>query len=186
MALGLNSLGFPRNFTSLGLEQLQHIDELGDPYQQQIEANAKFVMQRLAATGYGNNWTLAYQSRVGPVEWLRPYTDDTIRQLCQEGVRLDPRGLACFAHKPCYDSIGRDLNVDGEQTFVVDVALKERTVSVTKLLRVVDFGVDGCTLTTDHLLRVDLTLEESSETQESTMLLAMRSLPASGAKPLFT
>ena len=43
-------------------------------------------MQRLAATGYGNNWTLAYQSRVGPVEWLRPYTDDTIRQLCQEGV----------------------------------------------------------------------------------------------------
>jgi hypothetical protein len=68
----------------------------------------------------------------------------------------------------------------------VDVALKERTVSVTKLLRVVDFGVDGCTLTTDHLLRVDLTLEESSETQESTMLLAMRSLPASGAKPLFT
>jgi len=72
-------------FSAHGLPA-KYIDELGDPYQQQIEANAKFVMQRLAATGYGNNWTLAYQSRVGPVEWLRPYTDDTIRQLCQEGV----------------------------------------------------------------------------------------------------
>lgn len=72
-------------FSAHGLPA-KYIDELGDPYQQQIEANAKFVMQRLAATGYGNNWTLAYQSRVGPVEWLRPYTDDTIRQLCEEGV----------------------------------------------------------------------------------------------------
>jgi len=72
-------------FSAHGLPA-KYIDELGDPYKQQIEANAKFVMQRLAATGYGNNWTLAYQSRVGPVEWLRPYTDDTIRQLCEEGV----------------------------------------------------------------------------------------------------
>ena len=72
-------------FSAHGLPA-KYIDELGDPYKQQIEANAKFVMQRLHATGYGNNWTLAYQSRVGPVEWLRPYTDDTIRQLCDEGV----------------------------------------------------------------------------------------------------
>jgi ferrochelatase len=27
----------------------------------------------------GNAHTLAYQSRVGPVEWLQPYTDDSIR-----------------------------------------------------------------------------------------------------------
>lgn len=26
-----------------------------------------------------NEHTLAYQSRVGPVEWLQPYTDDSIR-----------------------------------------------------------------------------------------------------------
>ena len=72
-------------FSAHGLPA-KYIDELGDPYKQQIEANAKFVMQRLATIGYGNNWTLAYQSRVGPVEWLRPYTDDTIKQLCKEGV----------------------------------------------------------------------------------------------------
>jgi ferrochelatase len=31
---------------------------------------------------------LSYQSRVGPVEWLRPYTDDKIKELVKEqGVR---------------------------------------------------------------------------------------------------
>ena len=30
---------------------------------------------------------LSYQSRVGPVEWLRPYTDERIVQLATEGVR---------------------------------------------------------------------------------------------------
>lgn len=29
-----------------------------------------------------NDHTLAYQSRVGPVEWLQPYTDDSIRCVC--------------------------------------------------------------------------------------------------------
>ena len=31
--------------------------------------------------GIENSYTLAYQSRVGPVEWLKPYTDETIRRL---------------------------------------------------------------------------------------------------------
>jgi protoheme ferro-lyase len=34
-----------------------------------------------------NEHTLAYQSRVGPVEWLQPYTDDSIRELGRRGVK---------------------------------------------------------------------------------------------------
>ncbi|KAK9919287.1 hypothetical protein M0R45_027894 [Rubus argutus] len=34
-----------------------------------------------------NPYTLAYQSRVGPVEWLKPYTDETIIELGQKGVK---------------------------------------------------------------------------------------------------
>ena len=30
---------------------------------------------------------LSYQSRVGPVEWLRPYTDDKIREIGRAGVK---------------------------------------------------------------------------------------------------
>ena len=34
--------------------------------------------------GIDNSHTLAYQSRVGPVEWLKPYTDETIRRLGEQ------------------------------------------------------------------------------------------------------
>ena len=44
-------------------------------------------MNRMRQLGYKNKHSLAYQSRVGPVEWLRPYTDDTIRELAAGGVR---------------------------------------------------------------------------------------------------
>lgn len=37
------------------------------------------ILKELRARGVYNHFTLAYQSRVGPVEWLKPYTDDTIR-----------------------------------------------------------------------------------------------------------
>lgn len=35
---------------------------------------------------------LSFQSRVGPVQWLRPYTDDKIRELAVQGK---VRTLAC-------------------------------------------------------------------------------------------
>ena len=37
------------------------------------------IMEELRARDLQNPHTLAYQSRVGPVEWLQPYTDDSIR-----------------------------------------------------------------------------------------------------------
>merc|ERR1711865_1300600 len=30
---------------------------------------------------------LSYQSRVGPIEWLRPYTDDVLPELGRKGVK---------------------------------------------------------------------------------------------------
>jgi ferrochelatase len=34
-----------------------------------------------------NPYTLAYQSRVGPVEWLKPYTEETLIELGEKGVK---------------------------------------------------------------------------------------------------
>jgi ferrochelatase len=34
-----------------------------------------------------NAHTLAYQSRVGPVEWLKPYTEDAIEELGAKGIQ---------------------------------------------------------------------------------------------------
>jgi ferrochelatase len=46
-----------------------------------MEECVSLIMDELRGRGVSNPHTLAYQSRVGPVEWLKPYTDATIREL---------------------------------------------------------------------------------------------------------
>jgi ferrochelatase len=58
----------------------------GDPYPQQVEktaaAAAGALKQRPA------DWRVCYQSRVGPLAWLGPTTDDEIRQAGKDGAGL--------------------------------------------------------------------------------------------------
>ena len=44
-----------------------------------MEQCISLIMQELQRRHLTNHHTLAYQSRVGPVQWLQPYTDVTIR-----------------------------------------------------------------------------------------------------------
>ncbi|MEO0825400.1 MAG: ferrochelatase [Cyanobacteria bacterium J06639_16] len=62
---------------------VSYVEEVGDPYQQEIEHCTELIMRSLNRP---NAHTLAYQSRVGPVEWLQPYTEDAIEALAEEGV----------------------------------------------------------------------------------------------------
>ncbi len=62
---------------------VSYIKEAGDPYQAEIEDCTKLIMQTL---GRKNDHSLAYQSKVGPVEWLQPYTEDAIVGLASKGV----------------------------------------------------------------------------------------------------
>ena len=59
----------------------------GDPYQAEMEDCVRLIMDRVKERGYDNGHSLAYQSRVGPVEWLTPYTDDRIRELGKDGTK---------------------------------------------------------------------------------------------------
>ncbi|MCM0594276.1 MAG: ferrochelatase [Gloeotrichia echinulata IR180] len=61
-----------------------YVEEAGDPYQQEIEECTALIMQTLNRP---NPHTLAYQSRVGPVEWLQPYTEDALKDLGAQGVK---------------------------------------------------------------------------------------------------
>ncbi|WP_414585762.1 ferrochelatase [Scytonema sp. PCC 10023] len=61
-----------------------YVEEAGDPYQQEIEECTYLIMQTLNRP---NPHILAYQSRVGPVEWLQPYTEDAIPELAEKGVK---------------------------------------------------------------------------------------------------
>jgi ferrochelatase len=60
------------------------VTRMGDPYASQIEASCRAIVERLAWTG---PWSLAYQSKLGPVEWLGPPTLEEIRRLGAAGVR---------------------------------------------------------------------------------------------------
>ena len=63
---------------------VSYIEEAGDPYQKEIETCAALIMQKLNRS---NPYKLAYQSRVGPVEWLQPYTEAAIAELAEQGVK---------------------------------------------------------------------------------------------------
>ncbi|TVU29683.1 hypothetical protein EJB05_21261, partial [Eragrostis curvula] len=66
---------------------LAYVEEAGDPYKAEMEECIDLIMEELEKRGITNPCTLAYQSRVGPVEWLKPYTDETIIELGQRGVK---------------------------------------------------------------------------------------------------
>lgn len=73
----------PIFFSAHGVPQ-SYVEEAGDPYQQEIETCTALIMERLNRP---NHHILGYQSRVGPVEWLKPYTEDVIRDLGSQGVQ---------------------------------------------------------------------------------------------------
>eukprot|EP00560_Eucampia_antarctica_P001237 CAMPEP_0197834806 /NCGR_PEP_ID=MMETSP1437-20131217/23774_1 /TAXON_ID=49252 ORGANISM="Eucampia antarctica, Strain CCMP1452" /NCGR_SAMPLE_ID=MMETSP1437 /ASSEMBLY_ACC=CAM_ASM_001096 /LENGTH=474 /DNA_ID=CAMNT_0043439783 /DNA_START=196 /DNA_END=1620 /DNA_ORIENTATION=+ len=55
--------------------------EAGDPYQRQIIECVENISKLLPSKEDGVEVHLSYQSRVGPIEWLRPYTDDVLPDL---------------------------------------------------------------------------------------------------------
>jgi ferrochelatase len=63
--------------------------EAGDPYQKQIVECVDKISKELFALRTPDQLQvhLSYQSRVGPIEWLRPYTDDVLPDLGKKGVR---------------------------------------------------------------------------------------------------
>jgi ferrochelatase len=69
-------------FSAHGLPQ-KYID-LGDPYLDEIKQTYDAVRKDLSR---GLDCSLAFQSRVGPREWLRPYVEDHLPDLARRGVR---------------------------------------------------------------------------------------------------
>jgi ferrochelatase len=56
----------------------------GDPYPGQVEATAAALIRAIDRPDL--DWRVCYQSRVGPLEWIGPATDDEIRRTGAEGV----------------------------------------------------------------------------------------------------
>lgn len=90
-----------------------HIDA-GDPYRDQCLASARLIAIEL---GWNDARTLVtFQSRFGAQEWIKPYTDETLRKLGKEGVgRVD---VICpgFA-ADCLETL-EEVAIEGRKTFL--------------------------------------------------------------------
>ena len=71
-------------FTAHGLPQ-RCVDK-GDPYGWQIEQTAQKIVDALGLPLM--DWRVAYQSRVGPVAWLKPYADEEVIRAARENIGL--------------------------------------------------------------------------------------------------
>ncbi|MBI5187884.1 MAG: ferrochelatase, partial [Nitrospirae bacterium] len=67
-------------FSAHSLPQ-KFIDE-GDPYVNQIMGTIEAITKKIDI-----KWHLSYQSKSGPVQWLKPLTDEKLKELARKGVR---------------------------------------------------------------------------------------------------
>ncbi len=81
--------GFDIIFSAHGLPQ--KIVDGGDPYRRHVERHVQLLGTMLEAKGLNFAQVhLAYQSKVGPMKWLEPALDDTLRGLENRNVLIYP------------------------------------------------------------------------------------------------
>ncbi|WP_457569791.1 ferrochelatase [Desulfurobacterium sp.] len=59
-----------------------YLIESGDPYVEEIKETVSLVMK-----GLNIPFSISYQSKVGPIKWLEPSTEETIENLGKSGVK---------------------------------------------------------------------------------------------------
>lgn len=86
---GADPLEYELVFSAHGLPK--KIIEKGDLYQKHIKQNVYNARKALLAQGIEFYKThLAYQSRLGPLEWIRPYLDEKLKSLTKKKVIIYP------------------------------------------------------------------------------------------------
>ena len=59
------------------------VEEKGDTYPKEVEATVKRVMEAFPEF----NYEVGYQSRVGPIEWLEPTTEEVLKRAKEKGYK---------------------------------------------------------------------------------------------------
>ncbi|NJK64586.1 MAG: ferrochelatase [Synechococcaceae cyanobacterium SM2_3_1] len=63
---------------------VSYVEKYGDPYQREMEACVQLIWKQVDRP---NPHTLSYQSRVGSLEWLSPYTEEILPELGAAGLK---------------------------------------------------------------------------------------------------
>lgn len=92
----------------------QRYENKGDPYPSQCRATAKALGEALGLKD--GEWLCAFQSRFGREEWVKPYTDFTLKAWGKEGVsRVDIISPAFSSD--CLETL-EELEVENREFFI--------------------------------------------------------------------
>jgi len=95
---------------------LTEMKERRDPYCCLVHSTVKHLMEH---RGHDHDFSTAFQSKVGPSDWLEPPTDDTVAELAEEGedVLVVPVAFVTDHIETSYElaiEIPEDLEEEGE------------------------------------------------------------------------
>jgi ferrochelatase len=133
----------------------QSVIDKGDPYQWQIEQTCAAVAARVKETwGDGLDWSLCYQSRVGPMKWLGPTTPEAITTAAEDGrgVLIDP---IAFVSEHVETLVELDIDYAhlaeelGMQTYLRAPAVGTQGVFIEGLAAAALKALDGLDVTSD-------------------------------------
>ena len=88
--------------------------DAGDPYHCECHKTARLVARKLGFAP--ERWLVAFQSRVGREQWLRPYTDETLVEWGREGLeRVD---VVCPGFSAdCLETL-EEIEIRGRESFL--------------------------------------------------------------------
>lgn len=86
----------------------------GDPYGRQCQETARLVAEQLKLSD--ESWDSGFQSRFGPKEWLKPYTDRLLQTWAKEGVKSVSVICPSFA-VDCLETL-EEINIRYRQIFM--------------------------------------------------------------------
>ena len=85
----------------------------GDPYHCFCQKTARLISENLSLDE--TKYIVTFQSRFGPKEWLKPYTDNTVEELAQRGIKSIDVFCPGFL-SDCLETL-EEINIQLRQTF---------------------------------------------------------------------
>ncbi len=119
----------------------------GDPYKAQATRMSALIAQRLGLAS--GDWSMSFQSRFGPTEWLQPYTDERLQELLTQGVKDVTVASPAFS-VDCLETL-EELGVEyrhqyleaGGQSFTLVPALNDDDVHARALAAIIRRQMQG-------------------------------------------
>lgn len=88
--------------------------DAGDPYYCECHRTAKLVVAKLGLNK--EQWLLSFQSRFGPKEWLKPYTDEVLKQWAGSGIK-DVQVICPGFSADCLETL-EEINMQSRSVFM--------------------------------------------------------------------